>query len=647
MGDSDLQAMELYPENGEQNRSEQSVRETEISLLLALQAGQFAAWAYDPNISRLEISPRVAEIFGYQDPLRDWSIEKARAQIHAEDRVSVSEAFAVAIATAGNLEFEMRIRRLDGSLRWIWVTGRPLVQDGKLHRLVGLLTDITAKKQADQALQQSERRFRRLVETASIGITIGDLDGRIRYMNPSLLNLLGYTREEVDGGQLTWQSLSPLEYAELDNRAFEQLQTRGNCQPYEKVYIAKNGRRIPILLGASDISEEPSSPKEIASFITDLTQLKQAESALERIRSAIQHQWAELETIYRTAPVGLALFSVDEYRYIRVNDTQAAIIGRPAEQIIGKCFREIAPALAPVIEPLFEKVSRGEAIRNFDLEGELPSQPGVHRYWTVSYSPIFNSEGMVLAISAVVFETTAQKRAEQALIQGEKLAAVGRLASSISHEINNPLEAVTNLIYITASLPGVPEQARELLNLADKELSRVSQIASQTLRFHRQSTRPTLVTPAELLRPIIAVYQGRLVNSGITLREKHSSVEPIRCLENDIRQVLNNLISNALDATKTGGTVLIRSHEAVEWSTGRRGIRITIGDTGCGITNDIKQHIFDAFFTTKGIHGTGLGLWISKGIVDKHHGLLQAYSSCREGRSGAVFSLFLPREVSK
>src|SRR5262249_21173755 len=153
-------------------------------------------------------------------------------------------------------------------------------------------------------------------------------------------------------------------------------------------------------------------------------------------------------------------------------------------------------------------------------------------------------------ISGVIFETTAQKRAEQALIQGEKLAAVGRLASSISHEINNPLEAVTNLIYLAATRPGIPNEVREILHLADKELSRVSQIASQTLRFHRQSTKPTLVTPAELLKPIIAVYQGRLFNSGISLDQEHELVEPIKCLENDIRQVLNNLISNALDANK-------------------------------------------------------------------------------------------------
>jgi PAS domain S-box-containing protein len=643
MSNSDLQLKGLHTQAEERDRFEQKLRETEISLLLALQAGQFAAWAYEPARNRAEISPQVAEIFGHQDPLHNWGLEQVVDQIHSEDRPNVARLFAEALETGSNLEFEMRIYRPDKTQRWIWVTGRPLLHQDVVQRMVGLLTDVTEKRKADLALQQSESRFRRLVETSSIGINIGDLQGRISYINPSLLKLLGYTKEEVKRGELRWDQLTPPEYSDADHRAVEQLRTRGTCQPYEKVYLAKDGHRVPILLGATDISEQPDGPTEIAAFVTDLTQLKQAESALERIRAEVQHQWAELETIYRTAPVGLCLFSVEEFRYLRVNDNQAAIIGLPAEQIIGKRFGEIAPNLAGIVEPLFVRVIQGEPIRNFDLEGELPSQPGVHRYWTVSYSPVFNSERVIQAISAVIFETTAQKRTEQALIQGEKLAAVGRLASSISHEINNPLEAVTNLIYLATTRPGIPNEVREILHLADKELSRVSQIASQTLRFHRQSTKPTLVSPVELLKPIIAVYQGRLFNSGISLDQEHEPVEPIRCLENDIRQVLNNLISNALDANKRGGHVLIRSREATDWKTGRSGIRITIGDTGCGMSQETKRHIFEAFFTTKGIHGTGLGLWISKGIVDKHSGRLHVYGSNREGCSGAVFSVFLPR----
>jgi signal transduction histidine kinase len=278
------------------------------------------------------------------------------------------------------------------------------------------------------------------------------------------------------------------------------------------------------------------------------------------------------------------------------------------------------------------------------LEGELSTRPGQHRYWTVSYMPVRGEDGTIRAVGAVIMETTAQKRAEQALIQSEKLAAVGRLASSISHEINNPLEAITNLLYLAQHTEGLPQEAADALILAEKELMRVSQIASQTLRFHRQATKPTWVTAVDLLKPVVALYQGRLTNSNLRLVEEHRSAEPVQCFENDIRQVLNNLIGNAIDAMKNvGGRVLIRSREATDWKTGRRGLRITVADSGSGMSETTRRSIFTAFYTTKEINGTGLGLWISFGIVGKHEGVLRFYSSDRPGHSGTVFSLFLPR----
>lgn len=611
--------------------------------VLSAVAQLFPTWGVEPESHWAEVSPRAAAIFGFQTALFNQEIEQLLALIDEEDCALLREKARETIETGTPLELEVRARHLDGSQLWVWITGAAVRQEGKPVQVVGHYYDVTERRKALLALEESEARFRRLIETASVGINIGDLSGGLTYMNPSLLNLLGYTKEEVENGQVRWNEITPSEYAQFDARATEQLRTSGTCQPYEKVYLAKDGRRVSVLVGASDISEAHSGKEEIAAFVTDLTQLKQTELALHRSRIDVQRQWAELETIYRTAPVGLSLFSINQFRYLRVNDTQAHVIGLPVEQIIGKPFREIAPNLAPHVEPLFQQVLTGKAVKNVSLEGELPAQPGVRRYWTVSYSPVFASNGSVQAISAVIIETTSQKRAEQALIQSEKLAAVGRLASSISHEINNPLEAVTNLIYIAATSPGVTDEVSKILHMADKELQRVSQIASQTLRFHRQSTKPARVTPAELLKPVTAVYQGRLANSDVSFKIEHLPVEPIECLENEIRQVLNNLIGNALDATKSGGTVLVRSREAIHCRTGQKGIRITVGDTGCGMNRETQRRIFEAFYTTKGIHGTGLGLWISKGIVDKHKGKLRVYSSNRDGRSGTVFALFLPR----
>jgi signal transduction histidine kinase len=236
-------------------------------------------------------------------------------------------------------------------------------------------------------------------------------------------------------------------------------------------------------------------------------------------------------------------------------------------------------------------------------------------------------------------------RAEAALIQSEKLAAVGRLAASISHEINNPLESVTNLLYLIRQEDHLPERAMTYLGLAERELARVSQIAGQTLRFQRQSTEPTRVTPVDLLESVVALYQGRLINARIKLDFDHHAASPITCYEGDIRQVLNNLVGNAIDAMRSGGRLIIRTLDTHCWRTGRPGIRITIADTGGGMPPDVLAHIFEAFYTTKGLSGTGLGLWISHGIVHKHTGVLLVRSSHSGPRTGTVFSLFLPREL--
>jgi len=238
-----------------------------------------------------------------------------------------------------------------------------------------------------------------------------------------------------------------------------------------------------------------------------------------------------------------------------------------------------------------------------------------------------------------------RQRAETALIQSEKLAAVGRLAASISHEINNPLESVTNLLYLIRQEDHLPERAMTYLGLAERELARVSQIAGQTLRFQRQSSSPTSITPEDLLDSVIALYQGRLINAHIDLEFDHATASPVMCYEGDIRQVLNNLVGNAIEAMRTGGRLLIRTRDSNCWRTGRPGVRITIADTGSGMPPEVLTHIYEAFYTTKGLSGTGLGLWISHGIVQKHTGVLSVRSSNRASQSGTVFSLFLPREL--
>ncbi len=247
---------------------------------------------------------------------------------------------------------------------------------------------------------------------------------------------------------------------------------------------------------------------------------------------------------------------------------------------------------------------------------------------------------------AVFFHDISDRRkAEAALIKNEKLAAVGRLAASIAHEINNPLESVTNLLYL-ARTSTEPLDIQDYLATADRELRRVGAITNQTLRFHKQSTNPTEVSCEELIESVLSIHYGRVVNSRVRVERSLRANSRIFCFEGEIRQVLSNLVGNAIDALHPdGGRLLLRSRDATDWPRNRRGIVLTVGDTGPGMSAQTRQKAAEPFFTTKGIGGTGLGLWISQEIVGRHDGRLTLRSSQMPGHTGTVVSVFLPFEA--
>lgn len=235
-----------------------------------------------------------------------------------------------------------------------------------------------------------------------------------------------------------------------------------------------------------------------------------------------------------------------------------------------------------------------------------------------------------------------RRNAEAALMHSEKLAAVGRLASSIAHEINNPLEAVTNLLYLSEGTQDVAE-IHGYVKAAEREVRRVSVIANQTLHFHGRSDDRVPVPCEELIEDSLALFQGRLLNARISVVQRQRATRLAVCIQGEMRQVLNNLIGNAIDALPPdGGRILIRSRDATDWRTGRTGVVLTVADTGAGMSKETVNKIFDAFFSTKGIRGAGLGLWICSQLVERSHGALRVRSSQQPGRSGTVFTLFLP-----
>jgi signal transduction histidine kinase len=239
-----------------------------------------------------------------------------------------------------------------------------------------------------------------------------------------------------------------------------------------------------------------------------------------------------------------------------------------------------------------------------------------------------------------------RRLSDEALRKSERLAVTGRLAASIAHEINNPLESVTNLLYLIEHAESLAE-AKRYCAMAETELRRVSEITTQTLKFYRQQSEATTLDVTDLTNSVLTLYQGRLHANMVRVVRDYGTHASLLCCAGELRQLIANLISNALDAMRDGGVLTVRLRDALEprdnaGGPPRRGVRLVIADTGSGIPENVRGKIFEPFITTKGETGTGLGLWVSAEILRKHEGSLRFRTSVRPEHSGTVFSIFLP-----
>lgn len=525
--------------------------------------------------------------------------------------------------------------------------GASVISDGQNHAEIAIfITDLSELEHARQEIQEksawaalSDERSRQLLRSNPFGIMVGTPDGRIGYMNPSLRSLLDESQDEIERGRYSWIEATPPEWLPADRAAIAEAYTFGNSRVFEKEFFDRHGNRVPVLVGLTLIPNLEGG-SDLAAFVTDLTALKRTQDELEQSRRKLDEQLALMETIYRTAPVSLGYYDcTPDFRLIYGNDALAELVQQPKENILGKPLLEFVTV--PQVIDLFKQVASGQSIQNRLIEASFEDAPNEKRVWRASYTPVFAADGSVQGISTTSTEITSQLKSADALRESEKLAAVGRLASSISHEINNPLEAITNLLYL-ARYEEDEATRNEYLDTAQHELARVSQIATQTLRFHRQPGTPIPLLAQELMEPVLALYSGRLVNSGIQIERRYRSQQPFSCMEGDIRQVLNNLIGNAIDAMRQGGTLQIRTSDFHHPITNKPYAAITVADSGPGMNEETLHRLFEAFYTTKGIHGTGLGLWISRDIVTKHHGSLRVRSAQQGTWRGSVFRLELP-----
>jgi PAS domain S-box-containing protein len=420
---------------------------------------------------------------------------------------------------------------------------------------------------------------------------------------------------------------------------------------------------IPIIL-LSGTTNEPESFENIDAFIS---KAEGTESLLAKVTQLIVRSEAAKASHISDPPTGEEPFPTESQRVqllaaivqssddaifsktldgtiLSWNKAAERMYGYRAEEIIRKRVSVLLPSDRPnEIHEILNRLRHGERIEHF----ETVRVPKDGRLLSVSLtiSPIHDYEGRIIGASTIARDITRSKLAEQALRNSEKLATAGRMAATVAHEINNPLEAVTNALYLLAESPSLDASARQFLTIAQDELAKIRQVTTLTLGLHRgDAERPHQVKVSGLIDNVLALYGRKLRTLGIAVETRYDADVPVNAFPGELRQVLSNVIVNAADALeKSGDKLCIHVLESLDWTNlTQRGLRITISDNGCGIPFEKRAQMFEPFFTTKGNRGTGIGLWVSLGIVKKYGGRIRYRSEVKQGRSGTIFSIFLP-----
>jgi len=495
---------------------------------------------------------------------------------------------------------------------------------------VVLWTATLLNRDADErrSALQSVAYLSALVEWSNDAIVGKTLEGTIASWNRGAEKLYGYTAAEVVGRSA--DVLMPPGLSTELREHLAQLARGERIEQYETVRQRKDGKVIDVAVRLSPILNAAGEVIGASSIARDITEAKRAEESLRRAKQ-------EWEQTFDSVPDLIAVLD-KQHRVVRVNKALALRLGRTAEECIGeRCYRIVhgtsePPPECPHSLTLIDCQQHIAEVREQMLDGDF----------VVSTSPFFDEDGELAGTVHVSRDISELKKAHLALLRSEKLATTGQLTASIAHEIHNPLDVVSNLLFLLEQ-DSKEEETRKFAIMALEELGRVTQITQQMLTFQREATAPVPVSIPEVVENVLALYQRKILAAGITIEQEVDSEASIVAMPGQTRQVFANLIGNAIEAMdRSDGRIRLRAYGSHDWKTGKAGLRFLVADNGYGIPPELQKKIFDPFFTTKGEKGTGLGLWITLGIVEKSGGSLRMRSTTRQGRAGTCFSIFIP-----
>jgi PAS domain S-box-containing protein len=559
--------------------------------------------------------------------------------------------------------YETVRRRKDGTLVEISLTVSPIVDtEGRIIGASGIARDVTERKRANEALRESEQRLRLAQQAAGIGTFEWNVQTGVNVWTPELEAMYGLARGEFGKTQLAWEQLvHPEDRAAatgLVDRAFEtgepmQGEWRviwrdgsvhwilGCCQ----VFKTADGKLMSLSGINIDITERKRAEAELGKHRQNLEelvrertqQLEAANAQLQaditerrRVEEALRESESQFRSLFDASPIAVLMTSPDG-RALAANPAACAML-QMSEAEIRLAGRK---GLMDLSDPRFAAALAEREQTGRVVATELTFIRANGERFPVELDSVI-LPGSPPRAFIMLRDITERKRTEAALLRSQKLASLGRMAAAIAHEINNPLAAVTNLLFLAKETKENPESTCHLLERADAELKRVAHITRQSLGFYREANAPAVMSVSTVLDSVLDLLNNRIQAKHAIVEKQWKADVQITAVAGELRQVFSNILSNSLDAIDQGGTIKVRI------SAGKDSVRVTLTDNGKGIPAGALQHVFEPFFTTKDRAGTGLGLWVSHEIIEKHGGKIQVRSHAQGSRRGTAFSVVLP-----
>jgi PAS domain S-box-containing protein len=516
--------------------------------------------------------------------------------------------------------------------RYFDFTCQPIFEEGgSLDGIFIHAVDHTDRVEDRRALEANRERLILAHEAAQIGTWEWDGAANTRTLSPELHRMFG-TDPTMDEDALvqTWSSrVHKADWNHVSRFMTNSLRT-GTVEFEYRYMHPERGERVLYTKG-----RRMADTSQLVGVVLDITEAKTAEST-------VREQRERFEFAADAGDIGYWFCDLPFDKLFWDERVKEHFWLPPDAEVDIKLFYEMLHADDR------ERTRRAieDSIANhthYDIEYRTVAKDGKQKWIRATGRTAYDAMGRPIRFDGVTQDVTALKQTREALIRSEKLAVVGRLAATISHEINNPLAAVTNLLYLIKENSN-EEIVKAFGETAQQELARVSHIVTHTLRFNRQTNAASREKMSDLLESSVAIYQARMRDAGIEIRRDYKDTELVLCFGSELRQVFANLIGNSFDASKSGCRMLLRTRNARHPKTGERGVRVTIADNGAGMDWDTQERLFEPFFTTKGDKGTGLGLWVSREILNKHQATICVRSQRATVRSGTTFSMWLPAE---